>query len=157
MGFLSWLESTAYSDWILTSYTGYPLMLSAHAIGLAIIVGISFALSLRMLGLYTGIPLATMCGFIPIAWIGFAINLITGLSLFMTQATTYVTSAPFIIKISFIVLGCVNLHYTRKIIIREAASWEELSTPEPLAVGLAVGSVVFWTVAVVTGRMIAYL
>ena len=157
MGLLSWLESTAYSDWILTSYTGWPLMLSAHAIGLAIIVGISFSLNLRMLGLYSAIPFSTMCKFVPIAWAGFIINLCTGLSLFMTQATTYITSGPFITKITFIILGCVNLHYTRKIIIREAENWESLSRPAPLAVGLAASSFVFWTAATITGRLIAYL
>ena len=157
MGLLSWLESTAYSDWILTSYTGWPLMLSAHAVGLAIIVGIVFSLNLRMLGLYSAIPFSTMCRFVSVAWIGLFINLFTGLSLFMTQATTYITSLPFLVKITFIILGSVNLYYTRKIIVREAEGWESLSRPAPLAVGLAVSSFVFWTVAIVTGRLIAYL
>jgi hypothetical protein len=132
-------------------------MLSAHAIGLAIMVGISFSLNLRMLGLYSAIPFSTMCKFVPIAWAGFIINLYTGLSLFMTQATTYITSGPFITKIAFIILGCVNLHYTRKIIIREAENWESLSRPAPLAIGLAASSLVFWTAATITGRLIAYL
>ena len=154
---LSWMESTAYSDWILTSYTGWPLMLSMHAMGLATIVGVAFALSLRMLGLYPQIPFAQFDKLIGIAWLGFAVNFTSGLSLFMTQAATYITSVPFIVKISFIILGCLNLGYTRSIMIREAANWEASSSPQPLAVGLAVTAMGFWTIAIVTGRLIAYL
>ena len=39
---LIWLENTAYSQWILTGLTGWPLVLSMHAIGLAIAVGMVF-------------------------------------------------------------------------------------------------------------------
>ncbi|MYJ95079.1 MAG: hypothetical protein F4053_05635, partial [Proteobacteria bacterium] len=56
MGFLSWLEGTAYSEWIVAGLLGWPLMLSMHAIGLAAVVGIMFAISLRMLGLFKPIP-----------------------------------------------------------------------------------------------------
>ena len=34
---LSWLESTAYSEWIVAGLVGWPLMLSMHAVGLAIL------------------------------------------------------------------------------------------------------------------------
>ena len=36
MSFLAWLESTAYAEWILYGISGWPLMLTAHAFGLAI-------------------------------------------------------------------------------------------------------------------------
>ena len=43
---LSWMESTAYSDWIVAGLVGWPLMLSMHAVGLAIVVGILFVLNM---------------------------------------------------------------------------------------------------------------
>jgi len=157
MGFLTWLESTGYSEWILTSATGWPLMLTIHAVGLAIIVGVIFSLNLRLLGLYGTIPYTALRGLMNIAWVGIVLNVITGLSIFMTQASSYVTSLPFIVKITFIVLGIANLVYTQKTLDREAVAWETAGAVPPLGMALAGSSLLFWVVAVVTGRMIAYL
>ena len=155
--FLTWLENTGYSEWILTSAEGWPLMLTIHAIGLAIIVGIVFAMNLRMLGFYSTIPLTALDEFLRIAWIGIVLNIITGLSIFMTQAVSYVHSAPFLMKISFIILGIINLVYTQKILRREAAGWQAAGRVPTNGILLAVSSLIFWILAVITGRLIAYI
>jgi hypothetical protein len=154
---LTWLENTRYSDWILTSAEGWPMMLSIHAIGLALIVGIVFAMNLRMLGFYSTIPLTSLYDILRIAWIGIWLNVITGLSIFMTQANSYVVSTPFRLKITFIVLGIANLVYTQKVLQREAASWQAAGAVPRNGVLLAVSSLIFWILAVVTGRLIAYI
>jgi hypothetical protein len=157
MGFLSWLESTAYAQWILSGLNGWPIMLTSHAIGLAIVVGIVFMLDLRVLGMYRKIPYTALHQLMSIAWLGIATNVISGFSLFMTQATVYVTSIPFLFKIGFIALGIVNLVYQQKMLKRDAASWESGAVVRPEARMLAGSSIAFWTLAVVTGRLIAYL
>ena len=158
MGFLSWLESTAYSQWIVAGLTGWPLMLSMHAVGLAIIVGVAFTLNLRLLGLFKPIPISALHGLFSIGWIGIAINVYSGLSLFMAQATFYVTESPaFLVKITFIILGIANLHYTQKVLRREAADWDAAGAVPRLGMVLAGCSLLFWTVGVVAGRLIAYL
>lgn len=157
MAFLNWLESTGYAQWILTSIPGWPLMLTFHAVGLAIILGVVFALNLRLLGFYETIPYTALYDLMRIAWIGIVLNVITGLSIFMTQASTYITSVPFLLKISLIILGCVNLVYTQKTLRREAGSWESAGEAPPLALGLSLSSLFFWIAAVVTGRLIAYI
>ena len=83
MGFLSWLERTAYSDWIVSGLTGWPLMLSMHAVGVAIIVGVMFALNLRVFGLFRPIPLTSLHGLMAIGWIGIGLNVFSGVSLFV--------------------------------------------------------------------------
>ncbi len=158
MGFLSWLESTAYSEWIVSGLTGWPLMLSMHAVGLALIVGIAFALNLRLLGLFKPIPIASLHGLFSIGWVGIALNVFSGLSLFMAQASFYITESPaFLVKITFIIFGIANLHYTQKVLQREAASWDAAGTVPRLGSILAASSLAFWTIAVVAGRLIAYL
>ena len=157
MAFLYWLESTSYSQWILTSSAGWPLMLTIHAVGLAIIVGIVFSLNLRLLGFYRTIPYTSLYELMSIAWIGIALNVVTGLSIFMTQASSYVESVPFLLKITFIVLGIVNLVYTQKTLRREASSWEAAGAAPQRALVLAGSSLFLWIAAVVTGRLIAYL
>ncbi|MDX1562093.1 MAG: hypothetical protein R3305_04165 [Gammaproteobacteria bacterium] len=157
MGLLGWLEATAYSQWILTSAVGWPLMLALHAFGLAIILGVVFSLNLRLIGFYRSMPYSALHGLMGIAWIGITINVFTGLSIFLTQASDYITSIPFLVKITFIALGIVNLVYTRKTLRREAAAWDAAGTAPSIALWLALSSLAFWIIAVVTGRLIAYI
>jgi hypothetical protein len=156
MEFLAWLESTAYTEWLLTSLVGWPLMLSIHALGLALTVGVVGALDLRLLGLYRTIPLTSVDRLLSVAWVGVLLNTISGVMIFVSQGTTYVTNVPFLVKIGFVILGSVNLAYTQRTLRRGASAWESTGQVEPIARLLAVSSLLFWTVALVTGRMIAY-
>lgn len=154
---LSWMETTAYSEWIVAGLVGWPLMLSMHAIGLAIIVGIMFTLNLRMLGYFKPIPYVALNDLMAFGWIGIALNVFSGFSLFMAQATFYVTSFPFLVKITFIILGIANLYYTQKILKRDAAGWDAADAVPQISMILAGSSLAFWILAVVGGRLIAYL
>lgn len=156
MGFLSWLESTGYARWISEGLYAYPLLLTLHAIGLAIIIGIVFVLDLRLLGFYRTIPCASLSKFLNIAWFGIVLNVLTGLSIFMTQATSYITSVPFLLKITFVIIGSVNLAYMQKILKRDSASWDAAGAIPLTGLVLAGSSLVFWTLAVIMGRLIAY-
>lgn len=157
MGFLTWLESTRYAQWLLISATGWPIMLSAHAMGLAIVVGVLVSLNLRLLGLYRTMPYTALGQLMGVAWVGVLINALTGLSLFTTQATFYVTNFPFLVKISCVALGCVNLAYTQRVLRRDAAAWQAAGAVPPLGRTLAASSLFFWVGAIVAGRLIAYL
>ncbi len=158
MGFLSWLETTAYSDWILSGLIGWPLVLSMHAVGTSIIVGISFSLNLRLLGLFKPIPIGALHGLLSIGWIGIALNVYSGLSLFMAQATFYLTQSPaFLAKITFVILAIANLYFTQKVLKRNAADWDAAGAMPQLGKILASCSLVFLTMAILAGRLIAYL
>ena len=156
MGLLIWLENTAYAQWILTGLTGWPLVLSMHAIGLAVAVGMIFAMNLRILGLYRTIPMSTVHKLLSFAWIGIGLNIFSGFSLFMTQASYYVTSGSFLVKISAIIAGIVLLVFTQKSLDSEVGSVDSNGVSAKTR-NLAIASLALWTLAVVTGRLIAYL
>jgi hypothetical protein len=156
MAFLSWLESTGYVRWMLASLVAYPFMLTVHALGLALTVGVLLVLDLRLLGLYRTIPLTSLDRLLRIAWVGIGLNAFTGVSIFMTEATQYVTNVPFILKMVFVVLGAVSLAAMQRVLRRNASIVEAGQVP-PHGRGLAIGSALFWVLAVVTGRLIAYL
>ena len=155
MALLNWLESNAYAQWILTSAWGWPIMLSLHAFGLAIILGVMFAMNLRVLGWYRTLPLTSLHTLMGIAWIGIWINIFSGVSVFLTRPAEFLGSIPFLLKISCIAAGIVILVYTRKMLTQEAHTWG--TDAPPLARQLAMGSLVFWVLAVVAGRLIAYV
>ena len=90
-----WIEETRLALWVGESLWGYPVLLSLHIIGLASVVGIFTMLNFRLLGIVKEVdfePLATVFG---IAWIGLTINAVSGLALFASQATIFITNIPF--------------------------------------------------------------
>ncbi len=81
MEFLSWLENTEFCTWIRGSGSiwAYPLVLTLHTTGMGILVGFNWALDLRLLGVARQIPVLAMEKFFKVMWIGFWVNLITGI------------------------------------------------------------------------------
>ena len=69
----------------------------------------------------------------------------------------YVTSVPFLLKLSLVILGIINVVFLRKTLKREAATWESTRTVSARGRRLAMISMVLWTGAVVAGRLIAYV
>jgi hypothetical protein len=151
------MEETAYVQWMQTSLYGYPAMLTGHAIGLSLTVGIALMADLRLLGLYPTIPLTRIRGLLGIAWAGIVLNTVTGLMIFPTQATTYVANIAFLTKMLCVVLGAVTVFATQRILARDGAAWEAAGQVGSNGRTLALGSVVFWVMAVATGRLIAYI
>jgi hypothetical protein len=155
VSFLTSLEESAFGVWVSTSLVGYPLMITLHAIGMAVMVGISVALDLRLLGWFPGIPYTAINRFLAVAWIGFTINLLSGTALFCMQATMYVQDGTFLLKMLFVVLGAVVAAFLQGALNRNSASWGAAAPGGIKA--LAVASIVLWTAGMVTGRLIAYL
>ena len=144
-----WLENTSVAIWVGESLWGYPFMLSLHVVGLAIVVGILSMLNLRLLGSFKGIRTEAFLPLIKFAWIGFFVNAVSGVFLFTSQATTFVQSKPFLIKISCILVGAI---LTRVIQTRLTKSGSDDSMK-----GMAVVSLMLWLVAITAGRLIAYI
>lgn len=154
--FYSWVESTGFSTWIRESGSlwSYPLVLTLHTVGLALLVGFNWAVDFRLLGFAESVPLNSMGRYFPVMWFGFWINLITGIVLLMADATTKMTSWVFGVKMIFIILGMIVL---RKI------QTKVFQVPDPakaIASGgkvLASVSLACWVLATVAGRLMAYL
>ena len=156
MAFLQWLEATSLAEWARVSIYGYPICISAHSIGLAVMVGPVFILDLRLLGWFRSIPYSSLSRILAVAWVGFAINFLSGAVLFAMQATSYVTNIPFLVKIALVLLGAVSAAQQQSVISRDAASWSSSGVPASVT-AVAIISIVFWVGAIVTGRLIAYL
>ncbi len=123
MEFLSWLENTEFCTWIRGSGSiwAYPLVLTLHTTGMGILVGFNWALDLRLLGVARQIPVLAMQKFFKVMWIGFWVNLITGIVLLAADATTKMTSWVFGVKMFFIVLAMIVLVKMEKTIFRNPA------------------------------------
>src|SRR5689334_24043097 len=98
------LQASAYGVWVRESPSlwAYPRVLTAHTIGLGILVGGNVALDLTILGVFPGIPVAPLERLYPIMWLGFWINAMSGLSLFIADAVAKAHQPVFFVKMAFI-------------------------------------------------------
>ena len=157
MSFLSWLEELPISDWVATSDYGYAIMLSIHSIGMAAVVGIAFMLDFRVLGVATRIPVTVFRKFMPYAWLGFALNLISGLLLFASTATRLLSNWAFILKMIAIVIGGVmTFQLWRELQPHDNVEAQAFAISKKAKL-IAWSSLVLWFLAIVFGRLIAYV
>jgi hypothetical protein len=122
-------------------------------LGLALLVGTNVLLGLLVIASTPRATLLPMQRFIPVMWIGFGMNAVSGILLLLADASTMLVNPVMQLKFLFIVLAVVSA----RLMMREA-----LRTPERprLVTGpkvLAVSSLLMWAGAIVAGRLTAYL
>jgi hypothetical protein len=153
VGFLAWLEATGLAEWVRSSSAGYPSMIALHAVGMAVMVGLSLVLDLRVLGWFSGIPLPALQRFFGIAWLGFGINFLSGSALFSAQATSYIVDWVFMTKMTLVLFGAITAAILQPAVARTSGVGQ-------LSGGIkavAAVAIVIWIVAIVMGRLTAYL
>jgi hypothetical protein len=129
-------------------------VLTLHTLGLGVLVGGNAVLDLRLLGFGKAIPLAPLERLFPIMWIGFWVNALSGVALFVGDATTKGTTWLFMTKLAIIVVGVGLLRALRRTVYgRGDAGIVETRASRMLAAG----SLAVWFLAIVTGRYMAYL
>ena len=109
MDLLLWYENGLVGTFIRESIWGYPIVLSSHAVGMATVLGIALMLCLRVLGFARGITVTAFDKLFTVGWIGFAINLISGIILFAGSASLYFFQWTFQLKIGAILVGGILL------------------------------------------------
>lgn len=131
-----------------------PTVLTLHTTGMAVLVGASWVLDLRLLGVNRNVPLAAYRWVFRAVAIGLIVNLITGVLLFMKNATTWGTALPFLAKMAFVVASAATILPIRTYVLNSGAGPSKISDRARM---LAIASIVAWTAAVTAGRLLAYL
>jgi hypothetical protein len=153
--FFIWLEATPLSVWIResTSVFAFPAILSAHAIGMGLAAGINAAIALRLLGWAPGIPPPELKRFVPVMWLGFWVNTVSGILLLLGYPTKALTNPVFYLKLSLI--GVAMWLFTRmaRDMFGRAASAASVSASDRL---LGTASLACWAGAITAGRLLAY-
>ena len=137
------------------SLWAFPGILLAHTYGMGIMVGIIIGIDLKILGMMPGLPLAPLRKFLPLVWIAFWVNAVTGTMLLAADASTKLRNPDFGIKMAFIVLAVIS---QRMIQTRVFGPGAIEGTPLPATARiLAVMSLVCWLGAITAGRLLAYV
>ena len=152
------IEGSSVSTWLRESNTiwAYPLVLTLHTVGLALLVGANTTLDLRLLGFGRRIPLSVMQQSFRVMWAGFWINAISGAFLFAADATTKGSTRLFALKLGLVLLGVIVIVATRRTVFVEGIDVDGISV-SGLAKTLAVLSLLIWVTAITAGRLMAYV
>lgn len=154
---LVWLQATAVATWVRESGSlwAYPLVLTAHTVGMSLLVGTSAVVDLRMLGVAPQVPLGPLAVVFRGFWAGAAISLVSGLLLFAADASTKGVTPIFFVKLACIASAVVATTRLRRVF--DAAATPASASPVGRARVLAVLSLLLWAGAMTAGRFMAYL
>ena len=156
MGLLTWLESLPLAVWVHESPSVWaqPTVLTLHTMGMGVLVGASWILDMRILGLSRNIPLSAYRWVFRAVAISLFVNLVTGVLLFAGRATLWGTAFPFLLKMVFVVVSAATLLPLRAYVLPPGPGHRE---PDSRARWLAIVSIVAWTGAITVGRLLAYV
>jgi hypothetical protein len=154
---LAWLESTQYSAWIRTELWGWPLALTVHAFGTALVIGFIVIFSLRLLGLFETIPYTSLNRLFPVIWAALVLQFLSGFALWMTRPTRYVADGAFMLKFLLVIVGFILTLYFYATMKREAAAWEAAGAVSSRGVKFVSAALLVWCGVLIMGRMTAYL
>lgn len=155
---LAGLEATAIAGALRGSVWAYPLVNTAHILGVALLVGAIIPLDLRLLGAWRSVPLAPLWRVLTrTAGAGLALAMVCGTLLFITRATAYATSGLFIAKMVVVGAGTANALVLRLMAPDELSPGRPTTGKPPRRVRLAGGvSLAAWLTALTLGRLVGY-
>src|SRR5262249_31544337 len=125
-----------------------------HVLAISLVIGSIAVVDLRLLGLAsTKRPFTELArAFLPWTWSAFAVAVVAGSLLFISQAATYFVNTVFWIKMGVLVLAGINMLVFELITVRGVAKWDLAPTP-PWQARLAGGiSILCWALIVAFGR-----
>ena len=107
--FVIWLRDTPLSqafrvplEWL------WPVCESLHFLGLALVIGTAAFFDARLLGFMKGIPIRKAAEFLPLAKVGLAINLTTGLYFYISSPFQYSFNIAWWYKMGALAVAVAN-------------------------------------------------
>ncbi len=153
---LEWIKATPVGEFVRSSSWAFPTLQSLHFIGMTMLVGVVGAIDLRVLGLARGLPIHPLHRFLPLAFVGFGINLITGLMFFAHDPYVYAYNISFRIKMLLILVAGLNALWFRLGVFIDVDKWGPGIEASRLAKVISALSLFIWFAVITAGRFIAF-
>jgi hypothetical protein len=153
---IQWLANSPYALWVNQSY-GWPLALTIHAFGNAIIVGFIAIIALRLYGYFPGIPYNSLRSLIPYMWVSLVFQAVSGFTLWMTKPGAYLADGMFEMKFTLVIVASVVMYYFQRVLKEEAAKWDAAGAVSSRGLKIGTASCLLWAGVLIGGRLTAYL
>ena len=156
-GILTWMRDSALAGMITNNIWVFPTLETLHFIGLILLMGSLLVMDLRFMGFAPRIPLNAVLAFLPLALIGFAINLITGILFLFSDPYNYYDNLSFRLKMLAVLLAGLNALWFKLSHSLESMPGQGSGNPGVQIRLMAGISLLLWASVIVFGRMIPYL
>ncbi len=153
---LDWLGDSAYAAWV-NELGGWPIALTIHAFGVAIVIGFMAIIGLRLRGFFRTIPYTSLNRLMPYVWVAVVFQFLSGFTLWISKPLQYLADGMFEVKFGLVIIACIVMAYFQGTLTRESALWEASGKVSPRGVKLSIASCVLWAAVVIGGRLTAYL
>lgn len=156
MEWLSVLGETSVARALIRAPVLYIFASAAHILSLAMLVGASVILDLRLLGRFKSLPLAETAELLSrITALALCLAVLTGAVLFSVRPVEYAGNTAFLIKLMLVGLGTANA-----VFVHLSRDWAEMIVEQKASLRLKLGaaiSLTTWLSAVLAGRWIGFL
>ena len=154
---VSWIEGGTLNTWVLGSSWIWPTMETLHFIGLSLMLGALLVIDLRLAGYFRKIDILVTHKLLPWVFVGFGINLVTGVLFFFGDPGRYAINIGFQIKMVLVLLAGLNALWFYWKINPVMKSWEPNGNTPALAKTIAWVSLGTWFGVLLLGRLIPYV
>lgn len=155
---LNWMESTWLNNLVVGYAWTWPTLETLHFLGMCMLFGALIIMDLRLMGFdRLEVPGTSVHTLVPLALIGFSINLITGIMFCFGDPFRYAINISFQLKMLCLFLAGINALLFWKVVepVLERVGPHEDPPASVKAVGAA--SLLLWTGVLAFGRLIPYL
>ncbi len=150
------IENTWIGEFMRAYWWAFPAAEALHFIGLSLLVGSLAVIDLRLLGFARSLSVRAVHQLLLWTWIGFAINLVTGLLFIFAQASFYYPNVAFRVKLVLLLLAGANALWFQLTVNRELPSWGDGADATRQAKVIAGISLGLWVSVIFFGRFIMY-
>lgn len=155
---LELLQTSSLGQTVRSAGYLYAVLETLHVLGIGLLIGSTFAIDLRLLGVGRKAVSVTsaMRHLLPVSYVGFIMAFFTGVALLSAQATMIAASGAAPWKFWLLVAAGANalaFHFGAG---RGLEKWSEVSMPPLAARFAALLSMGAWTGVVFAGQMLPY-
>ena len=157
--FCQWLDQTALGTAIRQSLWLFPAIETVHLIGMAALVVTITVLDLRLLGLAARQQSISKLAarLIPLAWLGFAVQLVTGALLFSSEAVKIYGNPAFRLKMLLLLLAGGQAFLFQTFVSGKLPAWDERASMPVTGKLIGLSSILLWAGIVTAGRFIGFV
>lgn len=149
------LEASSLSQFMLNNQWSWPWAETLHFCGMCLLVGSLLAMDLRLMGFFRHqISLHAVHALTPYGLAGFLINLLTGISFFVTRPASYANNVSFQLKMLFMLLAGINFLIFWFVIRKQLATVADDGMPSGFAKAVGFSSLLMWFLVIWGGRLL---
>ena len=153
---IEWIEGTWLSAAMVNNAWAFPLAETGHFFGLCLLIGSIGIIDLRLLGFARNFSVRAVHQLLPLVWIGFGINLFTGILFIFASASFYYPNPAFWIKMVLILVAGANALWYQLTVHKDIDSWPDTGVATGQARLIAGASLALWISVIFFGRFIMY-